>query len=210
MDCVTDFMHACKHARTYARTHREHGILNMDPGFAYHFYGLTPYTSMIWIQNILERRKALQAGRSPTIYRVLLIPQWLSPPSVFFSVLRAPLTSPRPPLPGPFPKQQHLYFSNFSRLPTLNATQTSPSALLRPLWKPAQWHSQQPCVQHRTSAAHSKWCHCPPEQTGSRVQKGEKRKREEKGEKEGGGGDEKEKPNLWGRAGRVKAYVQKH
>lgn len=47
MDCVTDFMHACKHARTYARTHREHGILNMDPGFAYHFYGLTPYTSMI-------------------------------------------------------------------------------------------------------------------------------------------------------------------
>lgn len=123
----------------------------------------------------------------------------------------APLSPPpAPPLPGPFPKQQHLYFSNFSRLPTLNATQTSPSALLRPLWKPAQWHSQQPCVQHRTSAAHSKWCHCPPEQTGSRVQKGEKRKREEKGEKEGGGGDEKEKPNLWGRAGRVKAYVQKH
>lgn len=85
------------------------------------------------------------------------------------------------------PKQQHLCFSFFSGFPTLNATQTSPSALLRPLWKPARWHSQQPCVQHRTSAAHSKWCHCPPEQTVSRA----RRKRE--GEREGEGTDERRK-----------------
>lgn len=45
---------------------------------------------------------------------------------------------------------------------------TSPLALQGPLWKPAQWHSQRPCLLHWTSASHSKWYHCPPEQTDSK------------------------------------------
>lgn len=102
------------------------------------------------------------------------------------------------PLPLPFyyhttlptiPKQQHVCFSFFSGFPTLNATQTSPSALPRPLWKPARWHSQQPCVQPRTSAAHSKWCHCPPEQTVSRAHRKRGRRRRGRWKRNGGGGE---------------------
>lgn len=96
------------------------------------------------------------------------LPALLPPPPSFYYHTTVPT----------IPKQQHLSFSFFSGFPTLNATQTSPSALLRPLWKPARWHSQQPCVQHRTSAVRSKWCHCPPEQTASRVRR--KRKENER------------------------------
>lgn len=157
------------------------------------------------MQNMLQEKNQPQAT-----YRELL------------SHLRGhiPALFPRPPssyywttLPT-IPKQHHLCFSFFSGFPTLNATQTSPSALLRPLWKPARWHSQQPCVQHRTSAAHSKWCHCPPEQTVSRVRRKRKRKRKrrERWRREGGEGvlgeGKREKTDLWGRTGRVTAYVQ--
>lgn len=122
-----------------------------------------------------------------------------SPSSLHLFPLLTHYTPPHPP------KQQHLCFSVFSGFPTLNATQTSPSALLRPLWKPAQWHSQQPCVQHRTSAARSKWCHCPPEQTVSRGQRRREKEKRREGWEEGAVGGRDKKANLWGRAGRLTA-----
>lgn len=112
-----------------------------------------------------RRGRPWELDQLPATYRpVIITPQWPSlcpfpPPLAFYYCTTLPT----------IPKQQHLCFSVFPGFPTLNATQTSPSALRRPLWKPARWHSQQPCVQRRTSAAHSKWCHCPPEQTVSRA-----------------------------------------
>lgn len=131
-----------------------------------------------------RRRPREQDELLPACRRVIITPCWPSLPSSFCPSFYYHTTLPTIPI------QQHLCFSFSSGFPTLNATQTSPSALLRPLWKPARWHSQQPCVQHRTSAAHSKWCHCPPEQTVSRVRRQKKKakeKEEMKGEKRGRG-----------------------
>lgn len=155
------------------------GIFNLNRGFPHHFCSLKN-TPECPDRSFPKERKALWAKLATTYLQTnyhTLVVIFLPFPSTPFLLL--PHHTPT------IPKQQHHCFSFFSGFPTLNATQTSPSALLRPLWKPVRWHSQQPCVQHRTSAAHSKWCHCPPEQTVSTA----RRKRE--GKQEGKRIDEK-------------------
>lgn len=141
------------------------GVFDLDHSFTHHFCALKNTAACPNHRVSPRRGRPWELDQLPATYRpVIITPQWPSlcpfpPPLAFYYCTTLPT----------IPKQQYLCFSVFPGFPTLNATQTSPSALRRPLWKPARWHSQQPCVQRRTSAAHSKWCHCPPEQTVSRA-----------------------------------------
>lgn len=137
---MADFMPTYAHAHIHVRSYiLSHAHIESMVFLAWTMVLLTIFMVLQIHQYDLNRKHSGEGSSSRTVTNYLQrssahISMTMSLPS---SLCLLPCIM-RPTPPQPFPKQQHLCFSHFSRFPTLNATQTSPSALLRPLWKPTQ------------------------------------------------------------------------